>query len=357
MEWFFVDDSDEERNAFERKLSSDDLRVRGIPGADARKAITTKSMDCAGVLMDIELGNETGLVEDGLSLSAAIRAAQNRGDVSSFPIIRFSRRSKVLANIGSDPSTDALFDLLWDKDALSNHDEIASLKNDMAGLTEVYGSVRRETEISEAIGLDASHWNEWGSNSFDEQYTIYDRDHLRAGIVVQALRDSGLLIDESLLAIRLGVSLKSSRGWSDLIRDLDGAAFTGPGSKFMPRWWVRAIEFWWEQTFDLVDPLSAVSVDRRVEVLRSKYADLTPIEEIPESPGRHYWRYCTITLEEERRLLPVDPEWGVPVKPRAPLPEWQDPLYAALGPALRHKGDPRIDSDEAKRLEARIKKS
>lgn len=65
--------------------------------------------------MDIDLSNESSTKESGLGLTADIRAAQHREVIPTFPVVRFSYRDKVAANIGRDHSSDDSFDLKIDK--------------------------------------------------------------------------------------------------------------------------------------------------------------------------------------------------------------------------------------------------
>ena len=112
-----VDDSKQDRDAFADALSSGDkISVEALSATDVRARLAENRLDADGLLMDIDLSNESARKESGLGLTADIRAAQHRGITPSFPIVRFSYREKVAESIGRDPSSDEYFDLKVDKE-------------------------------------------------------------------------------------------------------------------------------------------------------------------------------------------------------------------------------------------------
>jgi CheY-like chemotaxis protein len=356
MEWLFVDDAKDDRQSYAEALSlGDDLRVTAISGGEARERLTAKSLTADGVLMDIDLSNETGQAENGLALTAAIRAAQNRGDLAPFPIVRFSYRVRVAENIGHDPSSDDFFDLPIDKDGLSAPGATHQVQNTLRGMAEVYAAVADKSAGPALMGLDAERWALLGHSTFDDDLLYANRPHLKAGIAVRALENPGLLIDDRLLAARLGVDLWRSEGSAALINELSPAAYNGVGAEFYRRWWARALELWWADTLEVEEPLAAYTIAERVGILADTFPDLAPLTMPAESPGNRPWRLCTLTLEKTGGFIPVDPEYGVPYRPRSPLPDWLDPTYAALGPAIKHAEDPRLDREELARQKARIR--
>ena len=89
-EWLFVDDSTDERESFARALSADAaISVIAISATDARNRLAEGTMIADGVLMDIDLSNESSTKESGLGLTADIRAEQHRGAMPAYPIVRF----------------------------------------------------------------------------------------------------------------------------------------------------------------------------------------------------------------------------------------------------------------------------
>jgi CheY-like chemotaxis protein len=356
MEWLFVDDTKGDRQSFAEALSlPDELRVTAISGAEARERLTANSLMADGILMDIDLSNETGQAENGLAITAAIRAAQNRGAIASFPVVRFSYRDRVAENIGHDPSSDDFFDLAIDKDGLSAAGATEEVQNHLLGMTEVYASISGDSDVLVLMGSDAEKWASFGHSGFTDDLMYANRPHLKAGIVVRALEKPGLLIEEQLLGARLGVDLEHSDGAQALLSALAPAAYDGVGSAYYRRWWARAVELWWTDSLGIEEPLAAYTIGERVGILCDTFPGLVPVTMPQGSPGDRPWRLCTLTLEKGGGFIPVDPEHGVPYRPRSPLPEWLDPTYAALGPAIKNGNDPRLDREELARQRARIK--
>lgn len=355
MQWLFVDDSSQERTVLAGDLTSGDLEVVPISGKDARARLADRTLAPAGILMDIELGNETGFLEDGLSLTAAIRADQNREVIGSFPVVRFSRRTKVAEYVGSDSSSDASFDWAVEKEVISSPEKRRQVQRNLIAFAQVYETVTGTVSLPEAMGLDSDQWALFGHSSLTERFRTLDRDHLKAGLVVQAIVTPGVLIDLDLLTIRLGIRAEASEGWEKLQRELEAYSYRGAGSATLQRWWARGVEFWWEDRFGSDDPLSGLEVEERCSRLSTAFGAFKAIDPVAVSPGKRFWRFCSITKQEYGEILPVDPEFGVPMTPRTPPLGWEDPLYAALGPAGQRREDPRLDAEAIERIQRRCK--
>jgi hypothetical protein len=354
IEWLFVDDSKDDRDSFARALSvGESIRVTAIPATEARAALATDALKAAGILMDIDLSNESSTKESGLGLTADIRAAQHRETIPSFPIVRFSYRDKVAANIGRDPSSDDYFDLAIEKDRLSDAGIIPGVQQKLVGVSAIYAAAG-ESNILALLGLDTDQWETWGNAAFEEQFRVADRTYVRARLIVQALVQPGILISEAYLAIRLGVE-PTSNGWDGLREALSGLRYAGVASADFPRWWARGLENWWEE-LGVGTPLAAATIDIRHQTLTTKFEGLTPLTMPAGSPGDRPWRACALTMEEAGTIFPIDPARAVRFTDRSTTPEWLDPTYAALGPALRHREDPRLDRADIKRLEALLRK-
>lgn len=355
MDWLFIDDSKEDRDAFAHALSdAGRISIRAISASEARRLLADSAMATVGVLMDIDLSNESASKESGLGLTADIRAAQHREVIPSFPIVRFSYRDKVAQNIGRDTSSDHYFDLKIDKDRLIGPGLIPVVQQKLAGVAKVYAAANAKWTAAIAFALDPEHWASWGSTGFGEQLQIADRDYVRARLIVQALAQPGMLISEDYLATRLGID-RMSPGWATLCGALAEFRYAGVAAHDFPRWWARGVETWWE---DLAKdaPLAATPIADRHRVLSSSFADLVPLAMPYDSPGERPWRSCELTMEETGCFLPLDPSRAVRFRLRSSMPEWLDPTYAALGPAIKHAEDPRLDQTDLKRLKPLIRK-
>lgn len=354
--WLLIDDSPEEAAAFAASLGKGDaLKIMHMGAQEAAAAISAGTFSPSGVLMDVDLSNETGSQQSGPGMAQDIRVAQQKRAVSGFPIVRFSLRDKVIENIGNDSSSDDIFDLKIEKEGLSTPDARSAAQAKLIGVRELYDALSVEgAGLLQILGLNEDEWCRWGSTSFQSDFDIGDRVHLKAGPLVRLMTHPGLLIDEEMLAVRLGVDKISSKGWETLVGQLAPYAYRGVADGCFTRWWARGIEDWWQEEIGAERPLAGSTIAQRIELLSAMIADLVPLQMPRGSLGDRPWRYCLLS-KESQQFMPVDPARAVKVKPRSSMPSWLDPLYAALGIALQNRDDPRLDKEDLKRLQIYIR--
>lgn len=357
--WVLIDDSPEEAASFAKGLScAERLQIVPVGAHDAAEALESGTFAPAGVLVDVDLSNEMGKRQTGPGMSMDMRVAQQKQTLPSFPIVRFSLRDKILENIGRDPSSDDVFDLKIEKDGLSDPQSRESARSKLIGVREVYDALENSTQpLLELIGLDADKWAQWGSTAFESDFEMGDRVYLKASPLIRFMVHPGLLIDEDILAFRLGIDRMGSNGWQDLLERLESYAYKGVASECFTRWWARGIEQWWLEELGADAPLAGCNVEHRVGLLSTRFRGLVPLIMPRGSMGDRPWRYCVLTKELRQELIPVDPSRAPRLKPRTPMPLWLDPLYAALGVALQNRHDTRLDKEDLKRLQPFVGKS
>lgn len=355
--WRLIDDSPEEAAAFANGLSKGDaLKIMPMGAQEAAAAISAGTFAPSGVLMDVDLSNEAGSQQSGPGMAQDIRVAQQKRAVPGFPIVRFSLRDKVLENIGHDSSSDDIFDLKIEKDGLSTPEARTAAQAKLIGVREIYDALSVEgAELLQILGLTDEQWCQWGSTSFQSDFDIGDRVHLKAGPLVRMMTHPGLLIDEEMLAVRLGVDHVNSKGWEKLAGELEPYAYRGVADGCFIRWWARGIEDWWQEVIGADTPLAGSTIAQRLELLSPIIDDLVPLQMPKGSLGERPWRYCLLTKESQQQLIPVDPARAVKMKPRSNMPTWLDPLYAALSIALQNREDPRLDKEDLRRLQIYIR--
>lgn len=350
MAWALIDDMTDEAAALARVLTDGEFDVDVLKGGKALEHLSAAAFCWDGVLMDIDLQNESGFTQDGLSLAQLINTEQTRGKLSSFPIVRFSHERKVEEFVGTDSSSDDLFDWALNKEAVEHPDDLPFFRSTLLGLQNIYNTIDREIVLSEAVGLTVDQLGTYGHSSFSRGYETLDKAHLRARLVARLLMVPGILIDENLLALRLGIDQATSSGWPQLLDALTDSHYGGVACDFVSRWWARSVELWWEEELKPDDPLNSLNVAERHSLLSKRFADLSPLPLSEESPGDRPWRFCSLAQQETGALLPVDPEFGVPMRPRRPNEGWEDPIYASLGKASQNEGDARLDMGTLERL-------
>lgn len=179
--------------------------------------------------------------------------------------------------------------------------------------------------------------------------------HVAAGIFARHfLTASGLLIDETLLAIRLGVDARGSGAGWEALRGLLPFAYQGVAANYFSRWWARGLEEWWFEVVRGEAPLASLPIDQRLTALQRAFPGnpLQPLVMPVGSAGNKPWRLCALSLEEEPpRNVAVDPNEAVRMTPRADMPVWTDPPLASLRLALQQKRDFRLNRSDLARLE------
>ncbi len=356
-DWLLVDDNHEEAAAFAAGLTQEGtITVRSATVTEAEEALADRTLNPAGLLLDVDLSNEVGLKTSGPGLAQDIRVAQQVEALNGFPIVRFSYRANVAANIGQDPTSDNLFDLKVEKDGLSDEAARIRVRKELLGIREVYDALRKGNQDLKAIlGVNETEWADWGNSSLGSAFAQGDRVHSRAAPIVRLLKHPGLLIDEQLLTFRLGIDTKKSADYAAVLEQLQAIKYKGVASEVLPRWWARGIEQWWRRELGASTPLAGCSISQRVELLAGRFGDLTELSMPDGSIGDRPWRYCLISLEQHNELIPIDPAKSVRMNSRQPMPSWIDPLYASLGNAAMNREDPRLDPKDLERLKPFLK--
>lgn len=351
--WLLVDDSAEEGASFVTYLARGNaLSINHMTAHDAALALGNGALAPAGVLMDVDLSNEPGQQLTGPGLSQDIRVAQQKQTIPPFPIVRFSFRARVIENIGRDPSSDDIFDLKIEKDGIGTEEQSTAVQSKLIGIRQIYDALEVDgANLPKLLGISDDLWSQWGSSAFQSDFELGDRTHLKASPLVRMMTHPGLLIDEEILAFRLGIDRAASKGWPNLREKLADYIYRGVSSDYFVRWWARAIEDFWQDRLEAHVPLAGSTIGQRIEHLSQLFGELVPLTMPKGSMGERPWRYCLLTKEQRQEVVPVDPARSVRIKPRSPMPSWLDPLYATLGAALQNRDDPRVDKDDLKRLE------
>lgn len=361
MTWIFVDDFPEDAGAFADDLSRGQHAVTVevmLPDA-AKDRLLVKNFAPEGVLMDVDLSNAQGERGSGPGFAQDIRVKQKARDLSEYPIVRFSYRDRIRKNVQGDPASDDLFDLKIQKEEVRSGRE--SVQRRLIGIAKVYDVLKQQTSptretLPGLLGLSEDQLAQWSHQAFHDRLlsALQVATHVAASAFMRGfISTTGLLIGEEVLSFRLGIDAAASgAAWHEL-RDKLPCRYSGLAADEFPRWWARGVDDWWFEITKDECPLASLSIKQRFELLESRanVNGLSALTMPHGSAGDKPWRACALTLEEDPlSYLPVDPTEAVRVTPRADLPLWVDPLYAALGPALQARDDLRLNRSDLERL-------
>ncbi|MES3676971.1 hypothetical protein QC589_13520 [Halomonas elongata] len=361
-EWFLVDDLKEEAEAFAEKLRDDGgLAVRVLNPDEAKNKLLRDGCEPNGVLMDVDLSSIQGELGSGPGIAQDIRVKQKSQEIPEYPVIRFAALKKVKQNVRGDPTSDDLFDIKVQKERVAR--DITSLSEEIKGVRDVYdflsrikrGSIRKR----EIFGCTDEEFECWGNEAFCRRIlgSVNTSVHVAAGYFMRNfLVPSGLLIDEVMLSVRLGVDYDTSGGsWLELKKNLD-FHYQGAGGGFFRRWWAFGLEEWWFNNINAEEPLVGLPATERVKFLERALGikNITPLDLPRGSPGVSPWRLCTLSLEKEpSEIVPIDPAHSVKISPDVDVPDWIDPMYASFQEALRNREDFRLDMSDVESLSKR----
>lgn len=356
-----MDDNPTDAGAYRDRLGAGEtgIKIMILAPSEARKALLTGEVSARGVLMDVDLSGEAGSYGTGLGLAQDIRASQKSGKIAEFPIIRFANREPIQKNIGGDPASDDLFDDKIEKSEVAP--DHAWVQQRMLAAENIYAGLDRiaergsQDQLLALLGLDAPKSEAWLHPAFLSRLIDghVQATHVAAGSLCRTfLGTSGLLIEKSLLLLRLGLSPNlEAQQWEAIEAFAAPFAYSGVGGDFMPRWWARGLEEAWYGLEGAAEALAMTDVGERSALLSNVLKIDLPAVEIPRtSPGARPWRWCALSLEKTpTERVGVDPRYAVRMTPRGDMPSWVDPLSASLGEAVRAR-DPRLNATDLARL-------
>lgn len=323
---------------------------------EAIREISKKSLD--GLMIDLRLDRVVG--ENGLrvnyralSLAQELRTRMTEAEIKPFPIVLWSVDDNFKASYTKDETSHDLFDRQYYKASITQ--EKAVIANEMVALSKGYQKInefkrKRAKHIYCSIialqnAFDILDERIAGEIAEDRSYPT----HIFARSILQHLIfGSGPLVDEQVLAARLGVDIKQSNDWVKLKAKFAApAAYAGVFHEAWPRWWMFMINAEWKK----IHPDSALQrleAKERVQILKKAFrlSNLVAATPIAEGYDSRYWHVCKLLHK------PISPSDAVQLA--ANRKEWQDGIYASLKAVLerRHKSEGyEIHSFERPRIE------
>jgi hypothetical protein len=350
--------SEELTNASEGKLRVQTYRPSSL--REVLKFIADAKAD--GLLLDIALTNATAdgapLAYDGVALAQQIRTLQTRGlrqsaeGLPEFPIVRLSKTDVIREYIGDDTTSNDLFDEKVDKAEIIDHPasvakRALSLAIGYPRLSAYAKGEQTDEAIAELLGCSADFLSRLDARALVGFRRPGAPAHILSRYVATALLSRpGPLLDEALLAVRLGIDRSRSNDWDALRAALGRAIYRGVFAEGYERWWLPLLLDWWSEDIDPDQPPYRLGATERVEAIKNKtrLESLAPLPEDSDSPGLKFWHLCV------RSQRPVDPAFGFPLMSVWGQEPWQDVDYLCLEEARRDSRNPRLRPAERSRL-------
>lgn len=351
IKYLYVDDNDNGSQSVQNFKVTNVLDFEVIKPTEKRKDIIMRLNDFDGLIVDQQLDekpNSAGLISDylGSSLAADIRVLENGKFITenkdvSIPIILFSANPNVPSSI--NVLGNELFDFTIFK-SVSSYKEfklrIPKYQSRMISLVNGY-KILKELPNEEKTVFDClqigDNLHKVDSRFLDE---LHRRNkltaHAKASFILNELIiKQGILIDEDILAVRLGIDKNESKdNWNKVLDSLNefGATYKGVFCEGWPRWWMPMVDEWWYQLEGNETYIRFYSAEKRAKLIEEKLnAKLSEkIQLVPAkakskfSVHTDYWTICDEFKE------PLDIEDGLMRPNQENLYPWQDASYVSI---------------------------
>lgn len=316
--------------ASDGKLEIDIIKPKGF-----KKLLPIiKESSATGLIIDLRLdegADEEGNTVDyrGTSLAQELRTRMGEGDLAPVPIVMWTVETNFTISYKNIKSAQDIFDQIYEKDkAVSEHPEKVALElvELSCGYSQIWKILREECEspIKKILGLEETErWLDPRIGiEFEEDPKLPDHEFANY-VISNVVKPRGVLIDEEVLAARLGVSM-DSEDWGALKDKISSLQYAGVFSDAWPRWWATKIEDWWFTLDPLQKSLRSLKATERVELLKKylKFEGLETPNPIKENYSTKFWTIC------QAYHRPIDPADAYMVSSKQNLP-WLEQLYVS----------------------------
>ncbi len=322
----------------ELELSSENISfIREFPSELPRQVEFISSLsrehDFFGLLLDLRLDmdfDDEGhqVFYRGPTLAQELRTRMAEGDIKAFPIFLWSVNHKLNKSYKLDVAAHDLFDAVYNKDEHISQSP-ALVAREMKSLVFGYKTLcNSELVTSSTFGITSEE-----KQNLDPRFFSYvnERSVTRAArkIIDGLIKPPGLLLDEAMLAARLGVDRNlSNDSWVKLLEILESTKYSGVFSEGWDRWWWHRVELWWSTLNASNGTLRKFTASERVSFLDEKLGlKLTAATPYKDGYSEYLSTVCFATG------APMDTMDGFKISTENDEP-WQDPVYVCMDAAL-----------------------
>ena len=238
------------------------------------------------------------------------------------PIVLFSTDDKLQQVYAIDLSSHNLFDSYYNKTETDTH---ANASNELFALAEGYIEINKnKNNLPALMGLeDLYDLNAEIFARFDIENSNIPIHEYAQVILKDLIYVTGALIDESILASRLGVDIKS-KNWQEVKELFKLAKYQGVFSDGWDRWWMFKINEIFKKEFNTY--LSYLNAEEKCQLFIEKknISDISSPIPIKFNSSNRYTTVCKVLNR------PLDAIEGYRVYTTKPLKQWQEYSYASL---------------------------
>lgn len=274
-----------------------------------------------GLLLDLRLefqNEENNIKFNGADLAQAIRSDVIAGHVKDLPIFLCSTDSNFIAFF--DRTSIDLFDNKYVKDKNLNSEKT---KQELISFSKAYKSVQHNSSVKNIMQKDVGENDELVA--LQSELKNFKTPHEFVYLINRyVIHGSGMLIDEDLLAIRLGIDIQLSSDWQTIKESLiKSFKYNGILGDCYQRWWQSEILKWWKE--NVGKSLKVMSAQEKVSVLIEKFG----LKNITALTLPKYHRFDTFWYKCRLSVTPLDPSDALRTT-EMPRYLWQEPSYISL---------------------------
>lgn len=329
---YIDDETSENSQAFADGLSRNSLIeitiIKPTNFEELINEIVAGQTEIDALILDLKLdGNQQGertasYTAPSLATGIKTKYFSENGINNAFPIFLISSILNLKKYYDSDTSSHDLFDYTIHKANIGV--DGALYESLIASLAHAYKEIQKnKTDFSYLLGLSPE--SEILNTIFTAKFLNGDGtsiSEISQFIFNEIISKSGVLINENILAARLGVDFDNSDDWRPLVQKIEEFKYTGIFCNSFERWWAYDILNWWNSHFS--KSLIQLTASERVELMKDKFelSGLNVAIPIDKTTSTKFWTICQVYQK------PIDPKDGFLVDGN--LLSWQGKRYISL---------------------------
>lgn len=298
---------------------------------DFTETLKQKYSDFDSYIIDLRLNENPKDSDDATyfaqTLAQTIRTGQNISSpyFNTFPLFLLTSDENYKDFYKGDLTSHDLFDLYYIKGKLADkgyiyEKQIASIINCYVQVSNSFDDSEKKFILTQLLGCEDFEIEIFNLN-IDNMRSISEVSQF---ILKQIVLRNGIVINENVLASRLGVDNKSSEDWDKLklILSYNSILYTGVLSDGWDRWWSQRLIDWWEEQFST--PLIALNATDRVKLITEKFGlkNLNEAKPIEDELSNQFWTICQVYK------TPLDTADGYLINRNYEM--WQDKEYVCF---------------------------
>lgn len=284
-------------------------------------------------LMDYRLTSKSGH-RDAPELAGRLRTQAKDGEKSiEAPIILITEESQLRILRMPLETQDQYDEVMSKKEFLENAPQSAEL---IRSFIEAYGILRGNRDnLATVLGIDEKDKNLLIDYRLEVEYEKLKEDVFASSQLLYNffVRSTGSLIDDRVLAARLGIDMDNSGDSWDVLKEQlakAGCHYKGVMHTAYSKWWMEKVRMWWEKTIPEKKTIRYEDAETRVELLNSRTGlRLVVADPIEKDMSHEFWNVCMATGR------PLDPSDGYVCNRRFKR-EWEEDDFISLKGALEN---------------------